>query len=155
METIETGFEIYVSSFETICNAIENQLFNELQNGKITNHFLLFPKEFSPSEILYLSEAITQFTGVEGNFGIEENRREPYGCVFADILDKKWVSETANLTNAYIGEIQKHWIDAYFQAELTMPEWAISDQAELVKKFLNLCRIAAKSEKDLIQVWIL
>src|SRR6185369_3852798 len=91
-------------------------------------------------------------------FGEEENRREPEGpdgCVFVDCLDRKWVTAAAQLTDDYTIEIEKRWIAAYCEVEGTPPEWSTLDRTDLIKRFLQLCRIATSSGQDLVQLWIL
>ena len=150
----DPAFGIYATSWATVCEVCEADRFEELQSGAITRHFMLFPAEFSASEIAQLEEAITSLTGVHAEFGSEENRREP-GGVFADLLDSSWVQATALLRPGTEAEIEKRWIAACTREYGEPPSWALQGQADLLKRFLELCRAAVSNHTDLVMVWCL
>lgn len=151
---IETSFEIYVASLETICTACENRQYEKLQAGEITENYLLFSKDFGAAEILYLSEAITFFTNESYSFE-PDDQREPESSVFVDRLNRKLVAGAAQLTDDDAAKIQQLWIELYYNVERTAPEWSKTDQIDLIKRFLHLCRIAVNSDQDLIHLWFL
>jgi hypothetical protein len=151
----DPAFEIYAASWVTVCEACNTERFDDLRSGTITRQFMFFPAEFSESQIIQLGEAVTSLTGVESDFGRAENRREPSGCVFVDLLHPEWVKGAALLRAGSAVEIADRWIAACTVVYREPPVWAEHDPVDLVQRFLELCRVAVRDHTDLVMVWIL
>lgn len=151
----EPAFEIYVASFEAVCQeCAENRLF-ALRQGKLTEDFVSFPPPFAASQIVQLGDAISDFTGIAAEFGCDDNRREPQGCLFVDRLVKDWVEAAARLQADHAVLIQFQWAIACNNDEGEWPIWRADNHARLIERFLELCRIATSAKTDLVMVWTL
>lgn len=146
---------MYVAPYGAVCEACEQDRLNELRIGEFTKHYLHFPRPFTASHILQLGDAVSSLTGVFAEFGTAENRQEPAECVFVDRLDKAWVKAASFLDPSLVNEVLVRWRYACMEDEGESPQWASDDQTILVSQFLTLCRIAARTQTDLVMVWSL
>lgn len=147
----EFGFKVCVAGIDAVSEACEQNLV--LTDCAFAGQVLSFPHPFSPSQILQLGEAITSLTGVSGDFGTDENRREPASCLFVDRLDRDWVDAAALLELSLAELVQARWIAACMLDEGETPAWATVDRTSLVRRFLEFCRTATETETDLVMVW--
>ena len=142
-------FELCVASMNKVCEAIEAG--HDLPCSP--DEYVKFPDPISPSQIIQLGEAVTSLTGVSAEFGLEDNREEPIGCVFVDRLDAAWVSAASLLEPSTAKEIGIRWVAACTDAEREKPPWAEWDKADVVGRFLNLCKMSVATNTDLVMVW--
>jgi hypothetical protein len=117
--------------------------------------FVSFYPPFEASQILQLGKAIAVLTRVESDFGGEENRREPQGCLFVDRFDTAWVEAASKLSAGHAEQIQVQWVIACENDEGERPSWAGENHAPLIERFIDLCRIATGAKTDMVMVWTL
>lgn len=152
---IDPGFEIYVAPFEAVCQACGQDRLDDLRRGNVTKNLLGFPQPFTASQIVQLGKAVSLTTGIDAEFGTDENRREPQSCVFVDRLDARWVEAAAGLGRGDLEQIQVQWVTACSNDEGERPAWADDNHAALIERFIELCHIATSAKTDLVMVWIL
>lgn len=148
-----TGFDIFVGSFEDICQVCSDNRRGEYRHCEGPDRHLAFPGGFSPSDILQLGAAVTSLTGVADDFGSDNDRREPKGGLFVDRLTPEWVEAAATLPPDSAQEIEARWIAGYVEVEDRRPPWATQPQGALIRRFLELCARSSSEKDDLVMVW--
>src|SRR5579883_924906 len=116
---MHTGLEFYVAPYEEVKRVCLKGRHDDLQDGLITDDFVLFPSIFAASELGFLESAVNissegpdvaMFLGEQEEITWTDSFGQEWAGLFIDIVNRRWIANVASLCDADAEKLRNNWI---------------------------------------------